>query len=187
MTYASSELSLGTKAHDFALLDTITDRLFSLRDIGMGKKATVLFFTCNHCPYVHHIIDKVVEIAEKYKPQEVGFAAINANDASVSPQDGPEQMKAFANEHNFPFPYLYDQTQQVARTYKAASTPEFFVFDAEFKLVYHGQFDNSRPSSGEPVTGSDLTDALDAILQGHKPDATQQPAVGCSIKWKRPN
>ncbi|MBC5772651.1 thioredoxin family protein [Pontibacter sp. KCTC 32443] len=185
MAYATSEIALGTQAPDFALLDTVTGKLFSLRDVATSK-ATVIMFTCNHCPYVLHILDKVVEVAKKYQQQGVGFVAISANDAATQPQVGPEKMKALAQEHGFSFPYLYDQTQQVARTYQAVCTPEFFVYDASMRLAYHGQFDSSRPNSDIPVTGADLTNALDALLQGRQPAEEQHPAVGCSIKWKHP-
>ena len=143
-------------------------------------------FTCNHCPYVLHILDKVVEIAKEYQQKGISFVAISANDATLQPQDGPEEMRILAQERGFTFPYLYDQTQQVARTYQAVCTPEFFVFDANKRLAYHGQFDNSRPKSETPVTGEDLTGALDTLLQGQQPSEDQQPAVGCGIKWKYP-
>lgn len=185
MAYATTEIALGTKAPDFALLDTVTGKLFSLRDVA-GSKATVVMFSCNHCPYVLHILDKVVEVAKAYQQQGVGFVAISANDAATHPQDGPEQMKTLAQERNLTFPYLYDQTQQVARTYQAVCTPEFFVFDANLNLAYHGQFDNSRPGTDAPVTGQDLKQALEAILQNQQPTTEQKPAVGCGIKWKHP-
>ncbi|MER2997504.1 thioredoxin family protein [Pontibacter populi] len=185
MAYATSEIALGTLAPDFALLDTISGKLFSLRDVA-STKATVIMFTCNHCPYVLHILDKVVEVAKVYQQKGVSFVAISSNDATIQPQDGPEKMKALAQQYGFTFPYLYDQTQQVARTYRAICTPEFFVFDANKRLAYHGQFDSSRPKSDAPVTGEDLTNALDALLQGQHPTVAQQPAIGCSIKWKHP-
>ncbi|HEY4650724.1 MAG TPA: thioredoxin family protein, partial [Pontibacter sp.] len=144
MTYATSEIALGTKAPDFALLDSVTGRIITLHDVASGK-ATIIMFSCNHCPYVLHILDKVVEIAGKYQQRGVGFAAISANDPAMYPQDGMEQMKALAQERGFTFPYLYDQTQQVARTYQAVCTPEFFVFDEHLRLAYRGQFDSSRP------------------------------------------
>ena len=185
MAYATSEIALGTQAPDFALLDTVSGQLFSLRDVA-SNKATVIMFTCNHCPYVLHILDKVVEIAKEYQQKGISFVAISANDATLQPQDGPEEMRILAQERGFTFPYLYDQTQQVARTYQAVCTPEFFVFDANKRFAYHGQFDNSRPKSETPVTGEDLTGALDTLLQGQQPSEDQQPAVGCGIKWKYP-
>ncbi|MBJ6116644.1 thioredoxin family protein [Pontibacter sp. BT310] len=185
MAYATSEIALGTQAPDFALLDTVSGRLFSLRDVA-GSKATVIMFTCNHCPYVQHILDKVVEVAKEYQQKGVGFVAISANDATIQPEDRPSEMKALAQERGFTFPYLYDQTQQVARTYQAVCTPEFFAFDANKRLAYHGQFDSSRPKSHILVTGQDLTSALDALLKGQQPSQEQQPAVGCGIKWKHP-
>ncbi|NDK55333.1 thioredoxin family protein [Pontibacter fetidus] len=184
MAYAT-EIALGTQAHDFALLDTVTGKLFSLRDVA-STKATVIMFICNHCPYVLHVIDKVTEVARHYQQQGVRFVAINANDASTYPQDGPEKMKALAKDYSFPFPYLYDQTQQVARTYQAVCTPEFFVYDANMRLAYHGQFDDARPGNNIAVTGSDLTNALDALLQGQRPATEQNAAIGCGIKWKHP-
>jgi peroxiredoxin len=185
MTHTTSAIALGTTAPNFALLDTVSGKLYSLHDQA-SNKATVIMFTCNHCPYVLHILDKVVEVAETYQQKGVNFLAISANDASTYPQDGPEQMKKLANKYSFPFPYLYDQTQQVARTYQAVCTPEFFVFDACMRLAYHGQFDSSRPKSDTPVTGEDLTTALDTILAGETPVREQHPAIGCSIKWKHP-
>lgn len=185
MAYATTQIALGTKAPDFALLDTVTGKLFSLRDVA-GSKATVVMFICNHCPYVLHVLDKVVAVAKSYQQQGVGFAAISANDATTHPQDGPEQMRILAEEHGFTFPYLYDQTQQVARTYQAVCTPEFFVFDANLRLAYHGQFDDARPSADTPVTGADLAQALDTLLQGKQPSPDQQSAIGCGIKWKYP-
>ncbi|MBB6611737.1 thioredoxin family protein [Pontibacter sp. Tf4] len=185
MAYATTDIALGTKAPDFALLDTITGKLFSLRDVA-GTKATVVMFSCNQCPYVLHVLDKVTVVAKAYQQKGVGFVAISSNDAATHPQDGPEHMKALAQQYGFTFPYLYDQTQQVARTYQALCTPEFFVFDANLNLAYHGQFDSSRPKSDIPVTGEDLTMVLDALLQGKQPSGEQQPAVGCSIKWKYP-
>lgn len=185
MAYATTELALGTKAPDFALLDTISGKLFSLRDVA-ASKATVIIFTCNHCPYVLHTINRLVQIAKQYQPVGVGFVAINSNDAVSNPQDGPAKMKALALEHQFTFPYLYDQTQQVARTYQAVCTPEFFVFNSSMRLAYHGQFDASRPGSDVAVTGADLTNALDQLLKGQLLSEEQQPAIGCSIKWKHP-
>lgn len=185
MTHTTPAIAPGTLAPNFALLDTVSGKLYSLHDQA-SDKATVIMFTCNHCPYVLHILEKVVEVAKAYQQKGVNFLAISANDAATYPQDGPEHMKELALKYNFPFPYLYDQTQQVARTYHAVCTPEFFVFDAGMRLAYHGQFDSSRPKSDIPVTGEDLTNALDALLAGQKPAGEQQPAIGCSIKWKHP-
>lgn len=183
MANSSTQLALGTKASSFALLDTVSDNLVSLTDIA-SPKATVIMFICNHCPYVQHILEEVVKLAAEYKAKGVSFAAISSNDAAAYPQDGPQQMKALALEHRFPFPYLYDQTQQVARLYQAACTPEFFIYDSNLALAYHGQFDDSRPKNDEPVTGRDLRAALDALLNKQQVPQDQKPGVGCGIKWR---
>lgn len=183
MPLASTALPLGTVAPNFALLDTVSDKLVCLEDV-VSNKATVIMFLCNHCPYVQHILDELVRVAEEYQQQGVSFVGISSNDALNYPQDGPQQMRALAKEKGFPFPYLYDQTQQVARTYQAVCTPEFYVFDRNMRLAYHGQFDDSRPRSEEPVTGRDLRLALDTLLKGEPVSADQKPGVGCGIKWK---
>jgi len=183
MAYTSSQLESGTKAPNFALLDTVSDTLFSLADIA-SPKATVIMFICNHCPYVQHIIHEVVALATEYNPKGVSFAAISSNDAAVSPLDGPQHMKNLALDYEFPFPYLYDQTQQVARMYQAECTPEFFVYDGNLSLAYHGQFDDARPNNDIAVTGRDLRAALDALLQKQEVPQEQAPGIGCSIKWR---
>lgn len=183
MPLASTALPLGTVAPNFALLDTISDKLVSLQDIA-SNKATVIMFLCNHCPYVKHILEEVVHVANEYQQKGVKFVAISSNDAEAYPEDGPTQMKALAKEKNFPFPYLYDQTQQVARTYQAVCTPEFYMFDRNMRLAYHGQFDDARPRSEAPVTGRDLRQALDTLLSGQQVSGDQKPGVGCGIKWK---
>jgi thiol-disulfide isomerase/thioredoxin len=183
MAYSSTQLDLGTKAPNFALLDTASDMLVSLNDV-VSSKATVVMFISNHCPYVQHILEELLAVATTYREKGVSFVAINANDAASYPQDGPQQMKALALDAEFPFPYLYDQTQQVARMYGAECTPEFFVYDGSMKLVYHGQFDDSRPKNNVPVTGHDLREALDALLSKQPVPQEQKPSVGCSIKWR---
>ncbi|MDX5420157.1 MAG: thioredoxin family protein [Hymenobacteraceae bacterium] len=183
MPLASTALPLGTVAPNFALLDTVSDKLVCLEDV-VSNKATVIMFLCNHCPYVQHILDELVNVANEYKQQGVSFVGISANDAVNYPQDGPQQMRELANEKGFPFPYLYDQTQQVARTYQAICTPEFYVFDRNMRLAYHGQFDEARPKSEMPVTGQDLRQALDALLAGQPVSSDQKPGIGCGIKWK---
>ncbi|MBX0332235.1 thioredoxin family protein [Pontibacter sp. HSC-14F20] len=183
MPLASKALPLGTVAPNFALLDTISDKLVSLQDVA-SNRATVIMFLCNHCPYVQHILSELVQVANTYQQKEVSFVAISANDATFYPQDGPQQMREMAKERGFPFPYLYDQTQQVARTYQAACTPEFFVFDRNMRLAYHGQFDDARPKNETPVTGRDLRQALDTLLAGGQVSADQKPGIGCGIKWK---
>ncbi|GAB3831276.1 thioredoxin family protein [Pontibacter rugosus] len=183
MAQQTTQVALGTKAHNFALLDTVSDKLFSLQDVA-STKATVIAFICNHCPYVQHILPGLIQLAENYQAKGVKFVAINANDATLAPQDGPQQMKELANELKLPFPYLYDQTQQVARTYGAECTPEFFVYDGNLSLTYHGQFDDARPGKDTPVTGKDLSAALDALLANQPVQAHQVPAIGCGIKWR---
>ncbi|WP_018479141.1 thioredoxin family protein [Pontibacter roseus] len=183
MPLASTALPLGTVAPNFALLDTVSDKLVSLQDV-VSSRATVIMFLCNHCPYVRHILDELVALAREYQQKGVNFVAISANNADAYPEDGPQQMKALATEKGFPFPYLYDQTQQVARAFHAACTPEFYVFDRSMRLAYHGQFDDSRPRSQTPVTGQDLRQALDALLAGQRVSNEQKPSTGCGIKWK---
>lgn len=178
----SNMMELGTKAPEFALMDTISDKTISLTDVK-SDIATVVLFICNHCPYVKHLNSKIVEIANKYQKKGVEFIAISSNDAETHPQDGPEHMKQVAQELNYPFPYLYDETQGVAKAYQAECTPDLFVFDANLKCIYRGQFDDSRPNKGE-ATGKDLTVALDAIIAGKKVSEEQKPSMGCNIKWK---
>ncbi|WP_299988870.1 thioredoxin family protein [uncultured Pontibacter sp.] len=185
MPLASTALPLGTVAPNFALLDTVSDKLVCLEDV-VSNKATVVMFLCNHCPYVQLILDELVQVANEYQQKGVSFVGISSNDAVNYPQDGPLQMRELAGEKSFPFPYLYDQTQQVARAYQAVCTPEFFVFDRNMRLAYHGQFDDARPKSETPVTGQDLRQALDALLAGDQVSADQKPGIGCGIKWKTP-
>ncbi|GAB3529712.1 thioredoxin family protein [Pontibacter brevis] len=181
--HSNTQLELGSKASNFALLDTVSDALVSLTDVA-SPKATVIMFISNHCPYVQHILETLVEVAAEYKAKGVNFVAISSNDAMTYPQDGPQQMKALALDYDFSFPYLYDQTQQVARVYEAECTPEFFVYDGKMCLAYHGQFDDSRPNNGKPVTGRDLRTALDALLAKQPVPQEQKPSIGCSIKWR---
>lgn len=179
----SSMLPLGTPAPDFSLPDTASGRTVSLDEIA-GGKATLVMFICNHCPYVKHVLDGIVALAHDYGGRGVGIAAISSNDALRYPDDGPEKMKALAEHKSFPFPYLYDESQDVARAYQAACTPDFFLFDAGRRCVYRGQMDASRPGNGIPVTGGDLRAALDAVLAGKDVDPDQKPSIGCNIKWK---
>lgn len=183
MAHSTTQIELGSKAHHFALLDTISDKLVSLNDVA-SPKATVIMFICNHCPYVKHILPELVQLATAYREKGVSFVAISSNDAQLQPLDGPEEMKMLADEMQFPFPYLYDQTQMVARHYMAGCTPEFFVYDGNKRLAYHGQFDSSRPNNNVPVTGEDLKQALDLLLDNKPVNTPQQPSVGCSIKWR---
>jgi len=180
---ASNMLPLGSKATDFKLIDTISDEVLSLEQLK-GKKGTVIFFICNHCPFVIHVNDELIKIANEYRERGVGFIAISSNDSIKYPQDGPEKMKMVALDLSYPFPYLYDESQGVAKAYDAACTPDNYVFDKDLKLVYRGQIDNSRPGNGMPVTGADLRNALDLLLAGKEIKGQQKPSIGCNIKWK---
>lgn len=179
----TNQIPLGFTAPDFELPDVITGTRLTLAELR-GRDATVIVFICNHCPYVLHIIDELVKVGNEFKPKGVSFVMISSNDVESYPQDSPEKMKEFAREHKFPFPYLYDESQQVALKYDAACTPDFNVFDADMKCVYRGQFDDSRPSNDKPVTGADLRRTLRLILDGQPVPPKQQPSVGCNIKWK---
>lgn len=176
---------LGTKAPDFSLPDVISGQTLTLKQIADRKKATVVMFLCNHCPYVKHIQKTLIERAGRYLKQGVGFVAISANDVANYPEDSPAKMAQVAADWQFPFPYLYDETQEVARAYRAACTPDFFVFDANLALVYRGQLDQARPGNSYPVTGKDLFSALDCVLMGKQVATAQHPSMGCNIKWKR--
>ncbi len=179
----SNMLPLGTKAPNFNLIDTVTNNLVSLEDIA-GEKGTVVMFICNHCPFVIHVNDEIVRVANDYRVPGFGFVAISSNDVEKYPQDGPKQMWDNARENHYSFPYLYDETQEVAKAYDAACTPDFYVFDGELKLVYRGQLDNSRPGNGIPVNGRDLREALDNILNNNPQRKDQKPSMGCGIKWR---
>jgi len=180
----STMLPLGTPAPDFKLIDTVTGRYLTYDDIK-GPKGTVVMFICNHCPYVKHVNNELVRVANDYMPKGIGFVAISANDITRYPEDAPDKMKETAERLGYPFPYLYDESQDTARAYQAACTPDFFVFDADGKLVYRGQLDDSRPGNEKPVTGKDLRRALDYLLEGKMiPEEEQFPSIGCSIKWK---
>jgi len=175
-------LPLGTKAPDFSLLN-VDGRTVSLGDFT-DAPALLVIFMCNHCPYVKHVADHLAQLAREYMGRGVAIVGINSNDVANYPADSPEQMVAEAEQRGYPFPYLYDETQEVARAYHAACTPDFFLFDADKKLVYRGQLDASRPDNGIPVTGADLRAALDAVLAGTAPSEDQTPSIGCNIKWK---
>lgn len=180
----SNMLALGTKAPDFTLKDrTFGTEAFSFSTIKR-EKGTLVIFICNHCPFVHHVIEEVVRIANDYRVQGIGIVAISSNDIYKYPQDNPELMSEFAFENNFEFPYLFDETQEVAKAYDAACTPDFFLFDSQDKLVYRGQLDDSRPGNGIPVSGSDLRGAIDGILYNRIINPDQKPSIGCNIKWK---
>lgn len=181
----SNMLPIGTIAPEFVLLDTISDNLLSINDL-CSDKSTVIMFICNHCPYVIHVKNEIVKLAQDYQPKGVSFIAISSNDVEKYPQDGPEPMKVFAQESGFTFPYLYDETQDVARAYDAACTPDFYIFDGKKQLKYRGRLDDSRPrvENPKPVTGSDLRGALNAILSNQMISEIQYPSMGCNIKWK---
>lgn len=181
----STMLPLGTKAPHFSLPDTVTGKTFSLSEIAHGKKATVVMFLCNHCPYVVHVNPEIVRLANEYIKKGVAFVGINSNDVEKYPDDAPDKMKLVAEKVGYTFPYLYDETQDVARAYDAACTPDFFVFDKDLKLVYRGRLDDSKPGNNKPLTGKDLRNALNAILEGKEVDPVQYPSGGCNIKWKQ--
>jgi len=179
----SNMIPLGTKALEFNLVDTISGKPTSLHDFK-GTNGTVIMFICNHCPFVVHVNTELVSIANTYTKQGIGFIAISSNDVINYPQDGPELMKVHAKEVGYPFPYLYDETQEVARAYDAACTPDIYVFNQDLALEYRGQLDDSRPGNGIPVTGKDLRYALDCLLKDETNTAIQKPSIGCNIKWK---
>ncbi|MFB6343349.1 thioredoxin family protein [Saccharicrinis sp. FJH62] len=180
----SQEFSLGEKAPEFKLEEVTSGKFYSYSDLGSGM-ITVVMFICNHCPYVKHIREEIVRFANKYISEGVSFIAISSNDVENFPDDSPENMKTVAEEFNFPFPYLYDETQQVAKAYKAACTPDFYIFNEEANCVYHGRFDESNHKNGMQPTGTDLADALDQVLDGKViPKEDQNPSSGCNIKWK---
>lgn len=177
-------LPLGTRAPDFNLQDTMTGKKVSLEQLK-AKVGTVIMFICNHCPYVKHIQTELVAIANKYQSEKIHFIAINANDVEKYPDDSPENMRKEAETHHYSFPYLFDETQETAKAYQAACTPDFYLFDHNMHCVYRGRFDASTPGNNIPVTGKDLTDALDALLQNREISPDQKPSIGCNIKWKK--
>ncbi len=175
-------LPLGTKAPNFHLQDTVSGNYLSLDDLK-SDKATVVMFICNHCPYVIHTNPEMVRIANDYKSQGVSFIAISSNDVENYPDDDPDKMRLVAKVLKFPFPYLYDKRQEVAKAYDAACTPDFYVFDGDMNLAYRGRMDDSRPGNDTPLSGSDLRNAIDATLAGDAIEK-QYPSMGCNIKWK---
>jgi thiol-disulfide isomerase/thioredoxin len=182
---ASTMLPLGTNMPGFMLTDTVSGKLTRSSDIAKGKKAMVVMFLCNHCPYVKHIRAEVAKLARDYAPKGVGFAAISSNDVDAYPDDCPALMKQEAAEAGYTFPYLYDEDQTIAKVYRAACTPDFYLFDATGKLFYRGQLDDTRPRSGMTAHGKDLRHALDLVLRnGASPPERQMPSLGCNIKWK---
>ncbi len=181
----STMLSLGVDAPSFELIEPKTGQYISISQFS-GRPVMVMFI-CNHCPYVLHIIQKLTEVADTYTHEGVQFVAINSNDVINYPDDSPEKMVEFSATYQFNFPYLYDESQEVAKAYRAACTPDLFLFDNDHKLVYRGQFDDSRPRNDAPVSGNDLTDALKALIAGFPVPEDQKPSLGCNIKWRAGN
>ncbi|CAM4051813.1 thioredoxin family protein [Flavobacterium antarcticum] len=179
----SSMLPLGTVAPSFRLEDTNSNYHYSYDELK-GSKGTLVVFICNHCPYVIHAIEEIVMIANDYRVQGIGIIAISSNDAVKYPQDGPEMMTEFAFHHKMEFPYLYDETQEVAKAFDATCTPDFFLFDAQDRLFYRGQLDDSRPGNGISTGGSDLRSAIDSLIYNRSLALLQKPSMGCNIKWK---
>lgn len=179
----STMMPLGTKAPDFTLTDASNNKPVHLKDI-QGEKGTVVMFICNHCPFVKHVNEELVRMANDYHVTGFGFVAISSNDIENYPQDAPKFMWDVARKENYPFPYLFDETQEVAKAYDAACTPDFYLFNSDLKLVYRGQLDNSRPGNGIPVNGRDLREAMDNILNNNPQRKEQKPSMGCNIKWK---
>ena len=183
MSVQSSMLALGTQAPAFSLPDVTSGKTISLNDFA-DKKALLVIFICRHCPYVKHVQNELVKIANDYQDKGVGIVAISSNDPEAYPEDAPNSLKEQAQQLGFTFPYLFDEEQEVAKAYTARCTPDPFLFDKDRALVYRGQLDDSRPDSSIPVTGKDLRDAIEAVLNDQKVDQNQKPSIGCSIKWK---
>lgn len=179
----SSMIPLATKAPDFSLPDTTSGKVRSLQEV-QGKKGTLIMFICNHCPFVKHVNDELVRLGKEYPARGIALVAINSNDVKNYPEDSPAKMKEVAQRSGYAFPYLYDESQEVAKAYDAACTPDFFLFDSDLKLVYRGQLDDSRPGNDIPVTGKDLRTAMDALLEEKPISENQRPSLGCNIKWK---
>ena len=178
----SKMLALGTLAPEFSLMDTVTEKTMNLQAMK-GEKGTVIMFICNHCPFVVHVNPEISKMAKEYQSKGIGFIAISSNDIDNYPQDGPSYMKIKAKAEDYTFPYLYDESQEVAKAYQAACTPDFYLFDEDLKLVYRGQLDDSRPGNDLPLNGKDLRNAIDALLQGNEISSVQKPSIGCNIKW----
>ena len=176
-------VSLGTKAPDFSLLDVISEEFKNLNELK-GENGSVIMFICNHCPYVKHVNKTIVELANKFEKDGINFIAISSNDVINYPEDSPELMKINAQEYNFIFPYLYDESQEVAKKYDAACTPDFYLYNSELRLIYRGQLDDSRPGNGVECNGDDLEHALSCLLANTENNRIQKPSIGCNIKWK---
>ena len=179
----TKQIPLGFMAPEFNLINPLTGESESLTELK-SNKATMIVFMCNHCPYVVHILDGLVQLANDYLPKGASIISINSNDIINYPDDSPEKMVDLIHRNNIPFPYLFDETQEVAKAYNAACTPDFSIFNDKMECVYRGQMDNSRPGSDEPVTGRDIRKALNSILLDEELNMTQIPSVGCNIKWK---
>ncbi|HEU4387228.1 MAG TPA: thioredoxin family protein [Blastocatellia bacterium] len=179
----STMLDLGTKAPDFSLPDVVSGNTVSPGNFKQ-KDALLVMFICRHCPFVKHVQDELARIGREYRDKNVGIVAISSNDAAAFPDDAPGSLKEMADELGFAFPFCYDESQETARAYSAACTPDFYVFNRDRRLVYRGQLDDSRPGNGIPVTGRDLRAALDAVVEGKDVNEDQKPSVGCNIKWK---
>ncbi|MBV1788542.1 thioredoxin family protein [Marinobacterium sp. D7] len=175
----STMIALGHEATEFNLLEPKTGRYVSSADLP-GPTGLLVLFICNHCPFVRHIEQGLIQLGRDYAGKGIDIVAISSNDAVTHPEDGPDRMA----EKDYPFPYLYDESQQVAKAYDAACTPDLFLFDGERELVYRGQFDDARPGNDIPVTGKDLRAAMDALLAGKNPAGEQKPSIGCNIKWR---
>ena len=185
MAYTESNmLPLGSVAPEFSLPDTISGEVKSFSDVK-GTQGTVVMFLCNHCPYVIHVNEELVRLANTYIEKGIGFVAINSNDVEKYPDDAPDKMRIVAKVLRYPFPYLFDEAQKIAKAYDAACTPDIYLFDQDHKLFYRGRLDDSRPKSGTPLTGKDLRQALDRLINGEAAPEVQFPSAGCNIKWKK--
>lgn len=179
----SNMLPLGTKAPQFSLIEPLTGKTLTLGELRSAK-GTLVMFICNHCPFVKHVNSQLVALANDYLKKGISIVAISSNDAQSYPEDAPEKMAAIAKEQGYPFPYLYDETQEVAKAYDAACTPDFYIFDGDLRLAYRGQLDSSRPSNNLPTNGEDIRNALESLLNNSPISEHQKPSIGCSIKWK---
>lgn len=182
----STMLELGTQAPEFVLEDVVSNKKIALETFS-GKKGLLVMFICQHCPYVQHIQEELTRIGLDYENEDLGIVAISSNDADNYPDDSPESLKKMAEDLDFRFPFCYDETQEVAKSYTAACTPDFFLFDDNRQLVYRGQLDDSRPENNKAVSGKDLRAAIDVVISGEKVDSNQKPSIGCNIKWKKGN
>lgn len=180
---ASNMLPLGTKAPSFKMLDTVSGNVMTLEE-SRGINGTVIMFICNHCPFVKHVNPELVRLAKYYKSKGIEFIAISSNDIDKYPQDSPDKMKEHATNEAYIFPYFYDATQQVAKAYNAACTPDFYIYDDVMNLVYRGQLDDSRPGNTKPLDGKDVRNALNNLINHQPIDQEQKPSIGCNIKWK---